>query len=175
MSQFLLESIIKREGGTRFTMGTTAYHFAPDTQGRHVAVVSDGDHLAKLLAIPEGFRLLGQIDASVTPGAKPAIVQPAPVAPEVIAPVIEAVAAILPVAPIEPEPVVLNEPQPPATPAPAEAGAVSAPLTEEQLLALSDADLRAEYKAAMGRAAPPRAKHETMAMTIIEQREVAGN
>lgn len=53
----LIESILKRKGGTRVKLDDTDYHFVADDDGRHIASVSDADHIAKLLAIPEGFRL----------------------------------------------------------------------------------------------------------------------
>ncbi|EBQ8762737.1 hypothetical protein BKM35_22140 [Salmonella enterica] len=53
-----VESILKRKDGTKLSLGGTDYHFKPDDQGRHVAIVKNQAHLAKLLSIPEGYRLV---------------------------------------------------------------------------------------------------------------------
>lgn len=53
-----VESIIKRNPPTSIMLGDTAYQFEPDSEGRHVCEVSDQQHLAKLLSIPEGYRLV---------------------------------------------------------------------------------------------------------------------
>lgn len=57
----LIECKIKRKGGSRITMldGTT-YHFAPadgDNRNAHVALVTNPDHIQRLLSITEGYRL----------------------------------------------------------------------------------------------------------------------
>ena len=52
-----IESKLKREGGSRIQLGATEYHFAPGDDGAHVAAVDDDEHVATLLAIPEGFRI----------------------------------------------------------------------------------------------------------------------
>lgn len=54
-----IESIIRRKGGTKVTLGGTTYHFTPDDEGRHVAEVSKNAHIQRFLSITEGFRLLG--------------------------------------------------------------------------------------------------------------------
>lgn len=51
----LIESIIKRQLGTKVTL-RHSYHFKPDDDGRHVAEVEDDADIAALLAIKEGFR-----------------------------------------------------------------------------------------------------------------------
>ncbi len=52
-----IESIIKRPGGTRITLGAEAYHFQPDWEdGPHIAEVTDPAHIQRLLSISEGFR-----------------------------------------------------------------------------------------------------------------------
>lgn len=53
-----IESILKRKNGTKISLGGIDYHFKPDEKGRHVANVTDQAHLAKLLSIPEGYRLV---------------------------------------------------------------------------------------------------------------------
>jgi hypothetical protein len=49
------------------------YEFAPNAHGAHVAEIEDPDHIARLLAIPEGFRLY----AGGTPGKAPKALDPA--------------------------------------------------------------------------------------------------
>ena len=51
-----IESIIKRDGGTRVHIGQKEYHFKPDAEGRHVAEVEDDEHAERLLSIEEGYR-----------------------------------------------------------------------------------------------------------------------
>lgn len=55
----LIESIIKREGGTHITLDGEKYSFLPDDQGRHVCEIKNRDHIGRLLAIREGYRLAG--------------------------------------------------------------------------------------------------------------------
>lgn len=57
MDATLIECILKRDGGTKIDLGGMTYHFAPDPEGRHVAMVADPDHISRLLSIPEGYRL----------------------------------------------------------------------------------------------------------------------
>lgn len=45
------------------------YQFTPDTLGRHVAVITDQDHVSRLMAIPEGYRILGVAAAPTPPQA----------------------------------------------------------------------------------------------------------
>jgi hypothetical protein len=52
-----IESIIKRDPPTEVVLGDTTYKFAPDSQGRHVAEVTDKHHIARLLSIAEGYQL----------------------------------------------------------------------------------------------------------------------
>lgn len=56
----LIESLIKRPKGTKITLGVglsaATYHFQPDSEGRHVAEVTDQGHAALLLANRDAFR-----------------------------------------------------------------------------------------------------------------------
>lgn len=52
----LIESIIKRNGGTKVELGGVQYHFKPQATGAHVASVEDEAHARRFLAIREGFR-----------------------------------------------------------------------------------------------------------------------
>lgn len=56
-----IESILKRPGGTKVTMGSALYHFAPNEQDQHVAEVENPDHAKVFLNIPEGYRSLDPI------------------------------------------------------------------------------------------------------------------
>ena len=52
-----IECKLKREGGSKIELDGKEYHFAPDTFGAHVAEVEDDEHIARFLAIPEGYRI----------------------------------------------------------------------------------------------------------------------
>lgn len=69
-----IESILKRHGGTTVDLGHATYHFAPESGNHddpHVCDVEDEDDLAKLLAIPEGFRLARAAAARAAAPAAP--------------------------------------------------------------------------------------------------------
>lgn len=51
-----IESILRRPGGTRVTLGGVEYHFVPDAEGREFCDVSNPEHAKILLSIPEGYR-----------------------------------------------------------------------------------------------------------------------
>ncbi len=61
----LIESLIRRPGGTTVTLGDEDYSFEPNDKGAHICEVVDADHAERLLAITEGF-------AIYVPGSKPA-------------------------------------------------------------------------------------------------------
>jgi hypothetical protein len=65
----LIESKIRREGGSHIDIAGVDYHFKADTSGVHVCDVTDEAAIARLLAIPEGFRL---VSAVLAPTAAPA-------------------------------------------------------------------------------------------------------
>jgi len=73
-----IESKLKREGGSRIQLGATEYHFAPGDDGAHVAAVDDDEHVATLLAIPEGFRIYKQAGWPVEQAASVAPSEPEP-------------------------------------------------------------------------------------------------
>lgn len=83
----IIESIIKRKGGSVVTIGAATYHFKPDADDRHIAPVTDPDHLARFLQIPEGYRLVGTVAMPQAPASAdlaPASVEsPEPPMPEV--------------------------------------------------------------------------------------------
>lgn len=53
-----IQSIIKRNPPTRITLGGKVYQFTEDSEGRHVVDVADEEDIARLLSIPEGFRVV---------------------------------------------------------------------------------------------------------------------
>lgn len=48
-----------REGGTKVEFGSKVYHFKPDPEfgGKHVADVSDKEHVGRLLSISEAYEM----------------------------------------------------------------------------------------------------------------------
>ena len=80
-----VQCLLKRKGGTRVSFGhhaatQTTYHFLPignDENSPHVAIVNDEEHLAALLAIPEGYRLYRGDNTPVTAIPKPSEEAPA--------------------------------------------------------------------------------------------------
>lgn len=69
-----IECKLHREGGTKVQLNGTEYHFEPKADGSHVADVSDEEHIAQFLAIPEGYKIHGAEIAK----AKPAKQAPKP-------------------------------------------------------------------------------------------------
>lgn len=67
----LIESKIKRPGGSYIELGGITYHFAPNAEGRHVCEVDNDDHVDRLLAIPEGFRLYRDKPVTAAPEKNP--------------------------------------------------------------------------------------------------------
>jgi hypothetical protein len=52
-----IECKLKREGGSKIDLDNIEYHFAPGADGAHVAEVENDEHIARFLAIPEGYRI----------------------------------------------------------------------------------------------------------------------
>ncbi len=50
-----LECKLKRDGGTKVTIGNKEYHFQPRDDGAHVATVADEAHQDIFLGIPEAY------------------------------------------------------------------------------------------------------------------------
>jgi hypothetical protein len=146
----LVECILKRAGGSKVEMADgTTYHFTPDQEGRHVAVVQDMSHVTRFMQIPEGYRILELI--SMAEAAK-----------EVVEPIKSG--AITPAAPAAPaapakaeatQPVQAEVAQ--ALPQPAEDGV----FTDEQV-----ATIRAIFEKELNRAPHHKAKPETMVAQI---------
>ncbi len=70
-----IECTLARKGGTFVELDGRTYHFKPDDNLKHVAEVADEDHITRLLAIREGYRVLG--DEPPAKPAKPAEPKPA--------------------------------------------------------------------------------------------------
>lgn len=62
-----IECKLKRQDGSKIDLGGKEYHFAPGADGAHVADVEDDDHIARLLSIPEAYRIY----KDAAPAAKP--------------------------------------------------------------------------------------------------------
>ena len=67
----LIESRIRRSGGTPIPMGDEVYHFAPDDEGRHVCDVTNKAHIQRFLSITEGFCLGGAEDEATSTAPPP--------------------------------------------------------------------------------------------------------
>lgn len=57
MKSTLIESKLRRVGGSIIPLGGIDYHFLPYTDGAHVCEVTIEDHADRFLAITEGFKL----------------------------------------------------------------------------------------------------------------------
>ena len=153
----LIESLIKRPGGSKIPMGSMTYHFTPDDLGRHVATVSDTDHIARFLQISEGFRLLGAITAPIAPVA--------PASPPVGV-VTRQATSVQPAQLTGPADAVTAPAAAPVAPVPSVQDQQDASTTEKPLDEMSDEELRATFKAEIGRAPSPKSKLETMIAQI---------
>lgn len=175
--EVLIESIIKRDNGTTVVMkDETQYHFTPDTKGRHVCLVSDGDHVETLLAISEGFRFISAVQKTETAIITPISVGVLPDAPA---------APAAPVALVEPvDPAATADPVLAATADPVEATEPVEPVNLVEPAAQADNDLaklqlaaeegdeqaleklRAIFKNVTGRTANVKSKPMTLVATI---------
>lgn len=135
----IIESKIQRKGGTLVDLDGTTYHFTPDAKGRHVAEVSNPEHIAKFLQIPEGYRML--VVAPVAPIAAEQITQGV-VSGQVLGPVDAEVVTV------------------PGNQAPE-------PVTSTaDLEAMSLAEVREVFKAELGRNPSPKSIKETLVAQI---------
>lgn len=64
-----IECILNRPGGTIVEVDASTYHFKPSPEhgGAHVAEVENADHIGRLLAIPEAYRVLGATAPAPSP------------------------------------------------------------------------------------------------------------
>lgn len=193
----LVENLLRRpkEGGTRVDIGGREYHFKPSAEGREFCLVTDQAHLARFLAIPEAYVMIGVVQASAAEvGAGAPALDPAPIpfvtvpAPEAPAPAPQAVNQAAPAATGEADagstiiPVVEGETPPPAvvTPEPDKSDADKGPVTPdpdavpEDLAALDLEQLREVFAKEVGRTPNARAKPETLIAQIVAMREETG-
>lgn len=157
MSQALLiESLIKRAGGTRVPIGQNEYHFKPQSaepDAPHVALVADMGDAQRFLGIVEGYRLIG---AAPEPTPAPTGLQPSQPAPQIST--------------SAPAPVLQTDAQPAAP-----EGDGQGEKQTDDLAAMSLEDLRALYTAETGLKPHNRAGAETLAKLITAHRlSVAG-
>lgn len=83
-----IECRLPRPGGSLIDLDGVTYHFRPDATGRHVAEVERPAHIARLLAISEGYGLIDDSPmadepapndlASGAPEAAPGAADPVP-------------------------------------------------------------------------------------------------
>lgn len=66
-----IEHTIKRQGGSVHQIGGVAYHFQPDSEGRHVADVTNKAHAERFLSIPGFVALDGKKSGSTTKAQEP--------------------------------------------------------------------------------------------------------
>lgn len=64
-----LQCTLIRKGGTLVDLNGSTYHFAPNAEGDHVCDVSDDDDIARLLSIPEAYRIYRPKKAAPAPAA----------------------------------------------------------------------------------------------------------
>lgn len=72
----LIENRLRRPpAGTKVDIGGHEYHFKPSADGREFCLVSDQAHLARFLAIPEAYVMIGvvQAPAAAPVGAAPVL------------------------------------------------------------------------------------------------------
>ncbi|WP_444668358.1 hypothetical protein [Cereibacter changlensis] len=176
---FLIQCLQARPGGTSLTMADGfEINFRPDDKGRHVAQVDNEAHFARLLSIPEGYKLIGAVTAPVigAPAAPPAFVAPAAVTPPPAAPVlpsppaVSATETILNAAASHSAPTSPTDTPPVVAPVPD-----AADTTDPVLAAMSLDDLKALFGKETGRTAHGKAKPETLIAQIEAHRaELAG-
>ena len=145
-----VESIIRREGGTRVTIGKMAYHFKPMPDGAHVCTVEDPRHLSRFLSISEGYRVYDP-DLVDEPAPAP-FVTPLPPAAEDEGPGETTT----------PEDEETNPPEEPAEPLPSLEG-------------MARPDLEATFLKEVGRKPNANAKDETLAAQIVAVRMERAN
>lgn len=184
----IIECILRRPPhGTKIELDGKTIHFKPDADGRETAVVDDPEHIARLLSIPEAYRLSGVASKEpntvpmgiIAPVTTPTLTQGADPAPQNDAKGPETTPPVTTPATIEP-----GTAAPPQSPldhdGDGKAGG-SLPKADEpdavpaDLINRSLDDLRAVFQAEVGRKPNDRAKPETLIAQIVARRkELAG-
>ncbi|OQC35748.1 MAG: hypothetical protein BWX64_02330 [Acidobacteria bacterium ADurb.Bin051] len=191
----LIQSIIVRQpDGTRVPMpnrsgGETLYHFTGPKDGPHVCDVTDDDHIARFLSIPDGFRLVTQASAGLSLPPVPAGgASDGPKEASAPNPLAEAVAALTAeVEALKIENAALRAAQegklavavpeaPAAAPEPAEDDGEDAPAPSVAITPPEEPDpeleaARAEFEAEFGRAPNPKTKTDKLRLRVQEARE----
>ena len=165
----LIESIIRRKGGSRIPMGKTTYHFKPEKteDGPHVAVVTDRTHIQRFLAIPEGYAIAEE-DAKPVPKTVIPPVITAPTPPETT-----------PEPTPEPDETATNEGGDETTTGDetteeADASSTQGGTEDKALEDLSRDELMAIYEAEFDRKPHPKSENETMIERIKQNRAEKG-
>lgn len=82
--QILIESILRRPGGTQVELDGVLYHFKatndPENLGRECCHIANAKHIQRLMGIPEGFRILETAADQANGGASITTTAPATVA-----------------------------------------------------------------------------------------------
>lgn len=191
----LVENLLRRpkEGGTRVDIGGREYHFKPTAEGREFCLVTDQAHLARFLAIPEAYVMIGVVQASAAeagagaPTAAPTAFVTVPV-PETPAPAPQpqidpapaatgeatAGSTITPVVEGEIPPPVVVTPEPEKSDADKGPGTTDPDAVPEDLAALDLEQLREVFAKEVGRTPNARAKPETLIAQIVAMREETG-
>lgn len=163
----LIECLIKRPGGSHVDLDGTQYHFKPDAADRHTADVMIDAHVDRFLSISDAYRVARAMTA---PAAAVGIAKLAPqsghanTAPQVIA------AATLAPQTQDPSHAPVSSEDNSATDAETEAASV-APEESDDLDAMTEDQVRAEYASTYGTEARATAKVETLKAKIRAKRE----
>jgi hypothetical protein len=149
----LIRSKLIRPGGSTITMADGAIiTFKPDENGDHVAMVSNRDHINRLLSISEGYEL--HFGATPAPAVPVLSAPPKPVVTAMAQPVVQP--APLP-PPVEPVAAVVAQPVADPTPVPENAS---------DLASLTDDELKAVYRDEWKKEPHHKAKRETLIAQI---------
>jgi hypothetical protein len=68
-----IECIIRRKGGSIITLSEKTYHFVPQEDGRHIAEVTDENHVERFLRVPEAYRIARAPGSSPTETQTPRV------------------------------------------------------------------------------------------------------
>lgn len=156
-----IECILKREGGTKVDFPSISYHFKPDPKfdNRHIADVSNEDHIGRLLSIREAYVMVKTAtDFPVEPPKNKPAEPVAPVAPA------GPVGPGVPVAPVEP-----IEPVKQADPVETEAKTEAEPVVADGLDAMDRAALVEVYQNRFGSPPPARIGKQGLIAALREK------
>ena len=150
----LIRSKIKRPGGSTITMSDgTNIKFTPDENGDHVAMVSNRDHIGRLLSISEGYEIHFKDNDTVTEVGIPVLsAPPLAVVQTGAEPVVSDVSGTTPIV---------------------ETTNTDLPADTTDLNSLTDEQLKAVYRAEWNKDPHPKAKRETIIAQIDARREEA--